>query len=201
MRLLIGTSNPAKLARYRALLSRFASLEVLSPQQIGLQLSIEEDGQTPAENALLKARRYADRSRLPSLGIDESLSIPFLPLKDQPGVFVRRNGGKELSDLEMLDQFQQIARQLPSDQRIVVWTYAVCLALPDAGSFEDASTLQAVLTDQPCLPLTPGYPLSSLLLDPLTGKPLQQLTPAERYYRDIPLAEKVARLVQLAGLG
>jgi len=199
MTLLIATRNPAKLRRYRAILGQFPGLEVLSPQDLGLDLSVAETGATAAENAHLKASAYAAASGLPALGIDEALYIPALSPEDQPGVYVRRAhlaDGGSLGDEELLGFFLETARRLPSDQREVQWLYAVCLALPyDQAHWSDQSYWSAWLSEKPFLPYEPGYPLSAILCDRITGKPVRAMTVEEQNQREGPLTAAVVRLV------
>ena len=156
MPLLIATRNPAKLERYRRALDRFSDLPVLTPQEVNLDLAVEEDGATAAENASLKARAYAEAALLPALGIDEALFIPALPPSQQPGVLVRRNGGRSLTDEELLDTYLERARSLAPEQRAVQWIFALCLALPDGRSFSDQAGWNGWLSDRAYLPYQPG---------------------------------------------
>jgi hypothetical protein len=60
--------------------------------------------------------------------------------------------------------------------------------------------LRKRLTDQPSLPIVPGYPLSSLLIDPATGKAVRDLTPAEEQQHLQQVYREVAAIVRRAGL-
>lgn len=195
MPLILATRNPAKLDRYRRALAQFPDLLVLSPRDVGLDLAVAEDGGSAAENACLKARAYATAAGLPALGIDEALFIPALPPDQQPGVLVRRNGGRSLSDEELLDVFLERARSLLPDQRAVQWVFALCLALPGGPSFSDQAVWGGWLSDRPYHPYRPGYPLSAALIDAGTGKPVTCLSEAESRQRDQPVYAAIARLV------
>src|SRR5579885_1551653 len=98
-RLLVATSNPAKLAEYRLLL-RDSDLEVISLADAAIFEHPAEDGATFSENALRKARFYFGRSGLPTLADDGGLEVD--ALGGEPGVRSHRwIGGIETSD-EML---------------------------------------------------------------------------------------------------
>ena len=62
-RLLIATTNPAKLAEYRLLLRPF-ELEVLSLSDVGIAARAPETGPTFEENARLKAAFYFARANV-----------------------------------------------------------------------------------------------------------------------------------------
>ncbi len=194
--LLLATHNPAKLQRYQGLLAPFAWLRLLAPADLGLRLNVVETGTSAAENARLKAEAYAGAASLPALGIDEALYIPALPPEAQPGVLVRRNGGKTLDDEALLEMFLSLARSLPPEQRGVSWVFALCLTLPDNGPhFTAQAGCSGWLSDQPCRPYAPGYPLSAILLDGATHKRVRRLSTAETKRREAPLADALAELI------
>ncbi len=200
MDLLIGTRNQAKFDRYKTVLSQFPHLNVLAPADIRVTLSIVEDGESAAANARQKAQAYAGASGLPALGIDEALSIPGLPPAEQPGTAVRRYLGQEAADEALLEIFLSKVKHLAPHARGAIWLIALCLALPAGPTFSDEVEVQVVFTDRPRLPIMPGYPLRSLLVDPRSGKPLRDLTPEEERDRLQPLYQKVAGIVRAAGL-
>lgn len=198
--LVIGTTNPAKLRRYKRILSRYPHLHVLSPEDIQAHLDLAEEGETAQENACIKAAAYARYSGLPAMGIDEALYFPALPPEEQPGVWVRRYAGAEAPDEALLSIFLEKAARLPPEQRQANWVFAVCLAFADDLTYEGEVEFPGMLTDQPHLPYPPGYPLSALLVDLRTGKAISALTPAEAETRESPLVELVSRLIHAAGL-
>lgn len=194
--LLIATYNPAKLGRYQAILNSFPELEACSPEALGIHIAVEESGASAAENARLKAQAFADASGLPALGIDEALYISALPADQQPGVMVRRNGGKPLDDAALLAAFLEIARRLEPKQRAIRWLYALCLVVPGGEIYSAETGWSGWLTDTPALPYQPGYPLSSILLDGETRKPIRRLSAAEARRREEPLYQAVGQMVR-----
>jgi XTP/dITP diphosphohydrolase len=198
--LLIGTRNQAKFKRYKTILSQFPHLNVLAPDDIQVILSVVEDGESAAANARKKAQAYASASGLPTLGIDEALSIAGLAPAEQPGTAVRRYLGREATDEALLEVFLSTVKHLAPHAREAIWLYAICLALPEGQTFFDEVEVQVVFTDRPHLPIMPGYPLSSLLVAPRSGKLLRDLTPAEERDHLQSLYQKVAGIVRAAGL-
>jgi len=84
-RLLIATTNPAKLAEYRLILRDVGiDLELVSLADVGISETPEETGATFTENALIKARYYFDRARIATLADDGGLEID--ALGGEPGV-------------------------------------------------------------------------------------------------------------------
>lgn len=85
--LLIATANRGKQAEFRQLL-RGLKVRLLFPQNLGLDLHVEEKGQTYAENAALKARAWAQVSGLITLADDSGLEVE--ALNGEPGIYSAR---------------------------------------------------------------------------------------------------------------
>lgn len=201
MRLLLGTSNPAKLARYRAIVASVATkcpelgIEISSLQDVSCTLGVAEDGDTAQENARKKAVAYARATNLPTLSVDEALHIAGLADEDQPGPYVRRFRGQQRTDEELLAAFVDLVRGLRPGERTAVWTFALCLALPLGAIYEQQVLIPTILSDVIHRPLLPGYPLRSLSLDPATSKPLAVLTNEEEQVRLQPLHTAVGAIL------
>lgn len=96
-KLLLGTHNRGKQDELRALLAR-QSLEILSPQDLGLNVRVDESGANYAENARLKAVAFAAQSGLWSLSDDSGLEVEVFD--GAPGLRSARLAGHGKSDLE-----------------------------------------------------------------------------------------------------
>jgi len=77
MRLLIATHNHGKVREYRQLLYGLPH-QLLSLDDVGIVDDVPETGHTYAENALLKARAYAQQSGLLTLADDSGLEVDAL---------------------------------------------------------------------------------------------------------------------------
>ena len=86
-KLLIATSNKGKIKEFQALLSAL-DVQLVTPQDIGLNLEVVEDGQTYAENAGKKARAYSQASGLVCLADDSGLEVE--ALGGAPGLYSAR---------------------------------------------------------------------------------------------------------------
>lgn len=94
-KLLLGTQNLGKQDELRALLSS-QIIEILTPQDLHLEIQVEETGATYAENASLKAAAYATQSGLWSLSDDSGLEVE--SLDGAPGLRSARLAGEGKSD-------------------------------------------------------------------------------------------------------
>ena len=196
MQILIGTGNPAKFERYKKILSNFQHLKLLSLKDIDLELPILEDGLTAEANARKKAREYAKVSQMPVLSVDEALYIDALPPTEQPGTNVRRIIGKTATDEELLSAFLAKTNHIALENRTVTWIYAICLALPNGQEYFEQVELHERFTNEPSLPMIQGYPLSSILFDPILKKTQSNFTSEEYDNYLQPVLEKVRNIVE-----
>ncbi len=111
IKLLIATSNRAKLADFKLYLSD--DYTVLGIDDIGIKLEIPEGIDSIEDNAIAKARAYAVKTGLMCLGDDTGFFIE--ELNGEPGVALRRWGGElpeETTGEEFWDYLQQKTRGL-----------------------------------------------------------------------------------------
>lgn len=106
MKPLIATSNLGKIAIYTQIFKELG-LHCCSLRDIKLDIEIEENGKNELENAMIKAKAYHEVTGLPVLCNDSGLVIEKFAPADQPGVFVRRYGGRELTDEETIKIFSE----------------------------------------------------------------------------------------------
>jgi XTP/dITP diphosphohydrolase len=73
-RLLVATSNAGKQREFRRLLAHLPA-EIVTPDEIGLALEVDEPYETYAENATAKADAYARASGLLSIADDSGIEV------------------------------------------------------------------------------------------------------------------------------
>lgn len=113
MKILYATKNLAKFETMKIALENLANIELLNLFDIKGDIPIvEENGFTPLENAKIKATAYFKLYNMPVFSCDSGLYFDNVPKIFQPGVFVRRPQGKELSDEEMIDYYSNLARKI-----------------------------------------------------------------------------------------
>ncbi len=76
-RLLLATTNVGKQRELRRLLARVAA-DIVTPDEIGLSLEVDEPHDTYAENAVAKADAYARASGLLSMADDSGIEVAAL---------------------------------------------------------------------------------------------------------------------------
>lgn len=76
-KLLIASGNPGKLVEIRALLGGI-NLELVTPQELGLEQDVHESGDSYAENAAKKATTFSNLTGLVTLADDSGLEVDAL---------------------------------------------------------------------------------------------------------------------------
>lgn len=191
-RLLLGTSNPGKIADWRAMLGHLA-LEILDPVQLGLTVDADESAATAEENAWIKALAYFAASGIPAFSLDAALWIEGLPPERQPGVHVRRIGGAEsATDAEMVDHYRDLLEKL-GGRAAGEWTLGIALAPDRDHVYSERLTNRTTFVSTPSRARVAGHPLQSLQIDPVTGAYFAEMTPAQHAIR---LGERARRIVR-----
>ena len=106
MKLLFATSNEMKYSLMKKRLEELKELELVIPKMLDINIDVVEDGTTPEENAIKKAKQYYEVTKLPTIAEDSGLYIDEFSFDEQPGLFVKRvNGIEGLSDQEILNYY------------------------------------------------------------------------------------------------
>lgn len=125
-RLLVGTTNAGKKREFRRLLAGVAA-ELVTPDEIGLDLTVEEPHHTYAENAAAKADAFCRASGLVTLADDSGIEIAALDWG--PGVRSARWGSGTGSQA-----FEVVERLRGVDDRRARMVCVVAVAVPDPDS-------------------------------------------------------------------
>lgn len=177
-KLIMGTTNPAKIAQVRdALVS--AGIQVEGVADKTLLPEVVEDGATVQENARKKATAYAKALGQTLLSMDNALFLDGLVPEDQPGIHVRRIGGSlAATDAELLDHGAALVESLGGEVT-GYWEYGICIADPSGKISETTIRTPRIFTSKRSKKSVPGYPLESIQIDPETGKYISEMTTEE----------------------
>lgn len=114
MRVLLGTTNPSKVKRFSDLLKGYG-IEFITLRDIEVIEEPEEMGNTPEENAIMKAEFYGQYFDVVICN-DSGLYFEELDFEDlrQPGLNIRTPMNRDrLSDEEMIDYYSKLITGLP----------------------------------------------------------------------------------------
>jgi len=133
-KLLIATNNNGKLKEFQAILQDL-EVELVCPADLGLELDVEEDGQTYAENATKKALAFSQASGLISLADDSGLEVN--SLDGAPGLHSKRYGppredGRGYTDAERRAYLREQLNGKPRPW-VARFRATVAVASPEGG--------------------------------------------------------------------
>src|SRR4030042_1951128 len=90
-KLLLATTNRGKIREYQSLLSGLP-FELVTPDEVGIDIAVEENYPSYEENARMKAVAYAGASHLTTLADDSGLEVDVLG--GEPGIRSARVAGE-----------------------------------------------------------------------------------------------------------
>lgn len=146
MKLLVATHNPGKVREYRRLLEGLP-LELTWPGELGLDLRVDETGETFEENARLKALAYARASGLWTLADDSGLEVD--ALGGAPGVRSARYAGPEATDEDRYRLLLRRMASVPDDQRQARFRCVIAVASPGGEVWTAEGTVEGVIAREP----------------------------------------------------
>jgi XTP/dITP diphosphohydrolase len=128
MRLLIATQNKGKQREIQNLLED-APVTLVTPQDVGLaDFKVEETGDSLGENAILKAKAFAEASGIYALADDTGLFID--ALNGRPGIYAARYGDPTWDDGGRRKGLLQEMANIPKSQRTARFECVIALANP-----------------------------------------------------------------------
>jgi XTP/dITP diphosphohydrolase len=176
MKLLAATNNKGKIKEIIEILSDLG-ITVITPQETGLSLEVEETGSTFEENAVIKARAWCEASGMPALADDSGLCVD--ALQGRPGVLSARFAAENADDGENI---ALLLRSLKGKEgRSARFVCVAALALPGGEVISAEGRYEGVIIDEPRG--TGGFGYDPVFFDPDLGKTLAQMNPAEKNAR------------------
>lgn len=146
MKIIFATGNEGKMREIRAILADVEA-KILSMKEAGLCLDIEEDGESFAENALIKARAVADALAAEGrfrdcivLADDSGLEIDCL--NKEPGIHSARYLGEETSfDVKSRDLLRRM-EQVPEEERSARFVCAIAAVFAGGETVTTRGTIE-----------------------------------------------------------
>ena len=111
-KIIVATNNEGKIKEIKQILKDY---ELVTLKEIGLELSVEENGNTFKENALKKAKEVFKITNIPSIADDSGLCIDIL--NDWPGVKTSRFLGNAASQEDRNDYILEQMKDKDGEKR------------------------------------------------------------------------------------
>lgn len=178
--ILFATGNETKTKRFSEGLLK-SNIEIITPKDIDCNIEVEENGKDAIENALIKARRYYEKTGMITMAMDDNLYIENIPNELQPGMFVRRVNGKRLDDNEMIEYYSNLAKEYGEDGKLTArWVYGLALIVDGKEKTYTWSKEDFYIVSNPSNKINPGYPLNSISVNKKLNKYFTEITDEEK---------------------
>ena len=145
-KILLATNNRAKVKEYAKLLQGIP-YRIVSIEDVHISEQVEETGASFEENAILKAKRYAELSELTTIADDSGLEVD--ALGGEPGVRSARYAGEGASDKERIDFLLKKLVDVPWEKRHAQFRCVIAIAYPDGKVQICQGQCRGILTFQP----------------------------------------------------
>jgi XTP/dITP diphosphohydrolase len=96
MTILAATNNKHKIEEIRAILSDIDGIEIVTPNDLGININPDENGTSFEQNAEIKARAFYEIARMPVIADDSGLEVD--QLDGLPGINSARYAGIDGDD-------------------------------------------------------------------------------------------------------
>ena len=138
MKLLVATTNSGKIREFKEILSK-KNIQVLTLNDININIDVDETGNTFRQNALIKANEYYKLAKIPTISEDSGLEV--LKLDGEPGIYSARYGGDLLNDNQRVDLILEKLLKVPSNKRQARFISVIC----GVGSSDDPIYSEGIL--------------------------------------------------------
>ena len=169
--ILIATHNPAKVKEIKHGLTSLLKKKItfLTLKDLKIKKSPEETGKTFEDNALLKAKYYADKLNLPTIADDGGIAIK--NLNGEPGVKSRMWLGYEVSDQKLIDHTLKKLKGVPNNKRQAYLETCVCFYDPNTkDAFFEKERINGYIALKQSKHSEKGYPFRSLFTLKINNK-------------------------------
>ena len=137
--IVFATGNEGKMREIRQIMKGI-HVELLSMKEAGIEADIVEDGESFAENAVIKAKAVAEKTNHIVLADDSGLEIDYL--NKEPGIYSARYMGEDTSyDLKNANLLERL-EGVPDEKRTARFVCAIASAMPDGEVFTTVGVIE-----------------------------------------------------------
>ncbi len=144
MKVIAATKNKGKIREMQEILSPL-DIEIISQQEIGIDVDAEETGDTFERNALIKARAVAMICDYPVLADDSGLCVDCLG--GAPGVRSSRYAGDGATDSDRINKL--LTEMDGKTDRNAKFVTSVAFIFPNGREITASGEVHGVITDAP----------------------------------------------------
>jgi len=170
-KLLLATTNRGKVREYRHLLSGLL-FELVTPDEVGIDIDMEENHPSYEENARMKATAYAGASHIITLADDSGLEVD--ALGSGPGIISSRFAGEQASDKDRIEHLLAKLKEVPWEKRTARFRCVIAIATPEGRTELCDGECRGLIAFQP--KGENGFGYDPVFYLPEFGKTIAELT-------------------------
>lgn len=126
MKIIAATKNKNKLREFGEILKGF---EIISQEDAGVDIDVEETGTTFEENSMIKAKAIFEATGIAAIADDSGLCVD--ALQGEPGVYSARYGGDGLDDEGRVELLLKNMKDVPENERSARFVCVITLVDKD----------------------------------------------------------------------
>jgi len=142
MQIIFATKNSGKVREVKMILEDMEA-DVFTMAEAGIDIEVEEDGETFEENAVLKAEAIMEESDCLVLADDSGLEIDYLG--GDPGVHSARFMGYDTPYEEKNAKILQMLEGVPEEKRTARFVSVIAAAFPDGRTVTVRGTVEGII--------------------------------------------------------
>lgn len=174
-KIILASNNNGKIKEFREIFKDM-DIELVPMKEAGIDVDIEENGETFEENSLIKARTVCKLSGCITIADDSGLEVDYLG--GQPGVYSARFMGHDTSyDIKnkaIIDKLKGVSGKDRSARFVAV----IAVVFPDGRELVTRGTMEGIIGQEPLGENGFGY--DPILFLPEYNKSSAELTPEEK---------------------
>lgn len=137
--IVFATGNEGKMKEIREILMDL-NVPVLSMKEAGINVDVEENGNTFRENAIIKAKAIAEMTDSIVLADDSGLEVDYL--NKEPGIYSARYMGEETSYRKKNASIMERLDQVPDEKRTARFVCEIAAVLPNKEILTSRGTIE-----------------------------------------------------------
>jgi len=189
MKYVIATANPGKISEMREILFDIG-IDIVTRDDLGINIVVEETGTTFSENAQLKANAICAMSAMPAIADDSGLIVD--ALGGEPGVYSSSFGGEALTSAERC--MYLLKKMENTEQRDAKFVCTITCAFPNGDILSANGECSGTIATRPYG--SSGFGYDPVFIPEGESRTMAQLTSAEKNA----ISHRGKALVKFAGL-
>lgn len=172
MKIIAATKNKNKLREFGEILKGF---EIVSQEEAGVDIDVEETGTTFEENSMLKAKAIFEATGIAAIADDSGLCVD--ALGGEPGVYSARYGGEGYDDSGRVQLLLKNMQDIPDEKRTARFVCAITLVGKE-GVITARGECEGRISHKP--EGENGFGYDPVFYAPQFGKTMAEITPEQK---------------------